>query len=42
MVKAKKWVLTKHFDGEPKNEDLELVEEELNDELKENGSNIYY
>ena len=35
-MKAKKWVLVKRFDGEPKDEDLELVEEELPD-LKENG-----
>ena len=35
-MKARKWVLVKHFDGEPKDENLELVEEELPD-LKENG-----
>ena len=35
-MQAKKWVLVKHFDGEPKDEDLKLVEEELPD-LKENG-----
>ncbi|XP_069677673.1 prostaglandin reductase 1-like isoform X1 [Periplaneta americana] len=29
MVKAKKFVLVKHFVGEPKESDLELVEEEL-------------
>ena len=36
-MKAKKWVLVKHFEGEPKEEDLQLVEEDLPDELKENG-----
>jgi len=36
-MKAKKWVLVKHFDGEPKESDLELVDEDLPDELKENG-----
>ena len=35
-MKAKKFVLAKHFDGEPKDEDFEVVEEEL-PELKENG-----
>ena len=34
-MKAQKWVLQKHFEGEPKDEDLQLVEEEL-PELKEN------
>lgn len=33
---AKKWVLVRHFDGEPKPEDMELVDEELH-ELKEGG-----
>lgn len=36
MVKAKRFVLRKHFDGMPKAGDVELVEEEL-PELKENG-----
>ena len=35
-MKAKKFVLVKHFDGNPKDDDFELVEEEL-PELKENG-----
>lgn len=35
-MKAKKWILVKHFEGEPKDEDLQLVEEDLPDELKEN------
>nr|CAD7448958.1 unnamed protein product [Timema bartmani] len=29
MTKAKKFILAKHFDGEPKESDLKLVEEEL-------------
>jgi len=33
-VSAKKWILKKHFDGEPKDENLELVEETL-PELKD-------
>ena len=36
-MKAKKWVLVKHFDGEPKEEDLQLVEHELPDELNDKG-----
>lgn len=36
MVKAKRFILRKHFDGMPKPGDVELVEEELR-ELKENG-----
>lgn len=36
MVKAKKFVLRKHFDGFPKPDDLELVEEEL-PPLKDGG-----
>ena len=39
-MKARKWVLVKHFEGEPKDDDLKLVEEDLPDELKENG--IFY
>ena len=35
-MKAKKWILQQHFVGEPKEEDLKLVEEDLPDELKEN------
>jgi prostaglandin reductase 1 len=37
MVKSRKWVLVKHFEGVPKDEDMQLVEEELVDELKEDG-----
>ncbi|XP_041842552.1 prostaglandin reductase 1-like [Melanotaenia boesemani] len=29
MVKAKSWILAKHFDGPPKNTDFKLLEEEL-------------
>ena len=36
-MKAKQWVLVKHFEGEPKDEDLELQEIDLPDELKEGG-----
>ena len=35
-MKARKWVLVRHFDGEPKDQDMELVEEEL-PELKDKG-----
>lgn len=38
MVKSRKWILVKHFEGVPKDEDLQLVEEELLDDLKENGT----
>jgi len=34
MVKGRKWVLKRHFSGEPKIDDFELVEEEL-PELKD-------
>jgi NADPH-dependent curcumin reductase CurA len=33
---AKKWILAKQFEGEPKEENIKLVEEQL-PELKENG-----
>lgn len=36
-MKAQKWVLVQHFEGEPKNEDLQLVQEDLPEELNENG-----
>lgn len=36
-MKIKKWILVKHFEGEPSDENLKLVEEYLPDELKENG-----
>ena len=35
MVKGRKWVLKRHFEGNPKPEDFDLVEEEL-PALKEN------
>ncbi|CAF1082572.1 unnamed protein product [Brachionus calyciflorus] len=34
-MKGKQWVLVKHFEGEPKDEDLELQEFDLPDELNE-------
>ena len=34
MVQGRKWVLKRHFSGEPKLDDFELVEEEL-PELKD-------
>lgn len=37
MVKSKKYVLKKHFEGEPKDDDFEVVEEDLPQELKDNG-----
>jgi hypothetical protein len=37
MIKAKKFVLAKHFDGAPKTTNFKLVEELL-PELKENGN----
>lgn len=36
MVQAKKWILAHHFDGQPKDSDLELVEETL-PALKDGG-----
>ena len=36
MVKARKWILVKHFEGFPKDSDLKLVEEEL-PALKDGG-----
>lgn len=36
MVKAKKYILVRHFDGLPKKEDLKIVEEEL-PALKDGG-----
>jgi hypothetical protein len=40
-MKSKKWVLVKHFEGEPNEENLQLVEENLPDELEENGFNFF-
>ena len=39
-MKAKQWVLVRHFEGEPKEEDLELQEIDLPDELNDGG--LYY
>ena len=39
MVNAKKYILAKHFDGEPKESDIKLVEEEL-PPLKDNGKYV--
>jgi hypothetical protein len=39
MVKTKKFILAKHFVGEPKDDDFTLVEEEL-PPLKEGGKII--
>lgn len=36
MVKARKYILAKHFDGFPKKEDFQIVEEELQP-LKDGG-----
>jgi prostaglandin reductase 1 len=36
MVKTKKFIFARHFDGEPKEDDFKLVEEEL-PPLKEGG-----
>ena len=40
-MKAKKWVLVQHFQGEPKDENLRLEEEELRP-LKQGGIVIYH
>ena len=37
MVKSKRYVFVKKFQGPPKNSDFELVEEEISENLKENG-----
>ena len=36
-MKAQKWILAKHFDGFPKDSDLQLVEEEIEEDLKDGG-----
>ncbi len=36
-MKSQKYVLLKHFVGEPKDEDFQVVEEDLPEELDENG-----
>ena len=36
-----RFVLKQHFVGEPKNEDFQLVEEDLPDELKEGGKYVF-
>lgn len=35
MVKAKKFIYVKKFDGEPNSSNFELVDEELSDELQD-------
>ena len=39
MVRAKKWILVKKFEGFPKQENLELVEYDVSEDLKPNGKN---
>ena len=39
MVKARRWVLRSHFVGQPKREDLEIVEEEL-PPIKDGGQRV--
>jgi len=36
-MKAKKWILIKNFEGEPKEADLQIVEENIDEKIKENG-----
>lgn len=38
-VKARKWVVRSHFVGQPKREDLEIVEEEL-PPIKDGGQGV--
>ena len=38
-VKARKWVVQSHFVGQPKREDLEIVEEEL-PPIKDGGQGV--
>ena len=38
-VKARKWVVRSHFVGQPKREDLEIVEEEL-PSIKDGGQGV--
>ena len=38
-VKARKWVVRSHFVGQPKREDLEIVEEELSP-IKDGGQEV--
>ena len=40
MVKARKFVVVKHFEGEPKRSDLKLVEEEL-PALQDGGRKLF-
>lgn len=40
MLKAKKFIMQKHFDGFPKPDDVKLVEEEL-PPLKEGGEDFH-
>ena len=39
-MKAKKWILAKHFDGFPKDSDLQFVEESIDDVLKDGGGTL--
>ena len=41
MVKAKKFTLVKHFEGEPKQSNFKLVDEDL-PEIKEDGKFLYF
>lgn len=41
MVKAKKFILVKHFEGEPKQSNFKLVEEDLS-EIKSDGIEISF
>ena len=38
-MKARKWVVRSHFVGQPKREDLEIVEEELSP-IKDGGQEV--
>lgn len=39
MIKAKKFIVLKHFNGKPKKSDLQLIEEEL-PSLQNGGKNL--
>lgn len=40
-ITAQKYVLTKYFQGEPKNSDFKIVEEKIPD-LKDGGKTVYF
>ncbi len=42
MVKGKRWILAKSFEGVPNEENLKLYEYELSEELQQNGKNQKY